>query len=403
MCIAPSLAKPHQYWGFAFLKNTVVTTLKHNGKIYSESQKYAYYSCGKCFQCRERKIEAWQIRWNEQLKNTTIESSYLITLTYDDANIPIIQTPKGNVTTLRYSDLQKFLKRLRKRQDKITRQLNIENPEIKYHACGEYGKNFTKRPHYHILITGLIVYPEEIEKIWGHGLVHIGDTVNAKTIKYVLKYTLKNSLTSQKTFKLYQTKGVVHTTDGEIYNFPTNKQFEETTYVTTIISKNQENSYRVAEKTLCSKGIGKAFLTPELKKFYEENPNAHYVWQNYNGNGSVKHKPLPRYYSELIFNPNVIENGKIKRDDHYRPIKLYNPHSENFEETPRYKRLTLNYKKLQYNIFNQLERIERIGYENYILENKLQKQLKTQMYKENANHVDLLQQDKNRLNNAILI
>lgn len=63
-----------------------------------------------------------------------------VTLTYNQNSIP-----QGN--TLVLSDLQLFLKRLRKKIWSTSRQ------KIKFYACGEYGEK-TSRPHYHLAIFG---------------------------------------------------------------------------------------------------------------------------------------------------------------------------------------------------------------------------------------------------------
>lgn len=89
------------------------------------------------------------------------------TLTYDDDQIP-------KHGTLRHSDYQRFMKRLRKNT----------GLEVRYYMCGEYGEN-TGRPHYHTCLFGVnwpdrkkhtenaqgdSLYTSEIlNKLWGHG------------------------------------------------------------------------------------------------------------------------------------------------------------------------------------------------------------------------------------------
>ena len=121
--------------------------------------------CGKCLICKENKIEEWVNRWTEQMKVTPENTSYFLTLTYSDENLTYISTPKGELSTLNYDDVQKFLKRLRKRQTKIEKINNLPISKIVYHGCGEYGKKFTKRPHYHILVTNCIVPPNFLKFI----------------------------------------------------------------------------------------------------------------------------------------------------------------------------------------------------------------------------------------------
>lgn len=131
--------------------------------------------CGKCINCAIQKTNEWALRLeHEQLFST---AQYFITLTYDDKNIP-----KGY--TLRKSDVQKYIKRIRK---------NVKS-KIKYYLCGEYGEKYG-RPHYHAII---FTYDcKEWEKIfnetWKKGIVHVG-TVTSRSIRYVVGYTDKKIL-----------------------------------------------------------------------------------------------------------------------------------------------------------------------------------------------------------------
>lgn len=399
MCLNPVKTIPKRYFSSAFLRKKVKTlnpyapvqyetkvinTDLYAGKLHNES-KYAYYPCGKCYQCRESRIESWQIRWKEHLKSSIAETTYLLTLTYNDENIPYITTElngeyTNTQTTLNYKDVQKFLKRLRKYQDKYCKKNNIPHQKISYHGCGEYGNKNTKRPHYHILITNILINPELIEIIWGNGHVHYGNNITDTTIKYVLKYTLKNSLVNQKTLKITKSNGE---------------------YKYTIVAPKQKNQYRIAEKTFCSKGIGKTFLTQDRIEYYERNPTANYLWLNYTKDGKCKEKPLPRYYKELIFNPNLLnELGRIIRDDHGRPKKKYDPFNEDFETTPRYKKLLLSYKREKERVKQIVTLINQIGYEQYLINQKHEKHNKYRLFKEDYYKRQTLQEDKNRYTGA---
>lgn len=306
-------------------------------------------NCGQCLQCREQYIESWQIRWKEQLKSSMPNSSYMLTLTYNDDNLPHLVTPDGEIkSTLQYSDVQKFIKRLRKKQETICKKLKIDNPSIKYHGSGEYGTNFTKRPHYHILITNLIIPPELIESIWGKGMVDIGTDVTERTINYILKYTLKNVHSTKKPIKLVEKK----VTYSIIDPFPTSDykhsniadpsyiaqygylQYQDPSFVNrteialkTVFKyhpKGTKNEYRVAEKSFLSKGIGKSYLTEENVKFHIQNPYSTYDYYDVKKR-QVKQRPLPRYYHESIYNPIMKDSaGKNMYDADKKPIRVYN-------------------------------------------------------------------------------
>ena len=107
-----------------------------NYKNYRGTLIHAYNTsqmlpCGKCLICKENKIEEWVNRWTEQMKVTPANTSYFLTLTYSDENLTYISTPKGEFSTLNYDDVQKFLKRLRKRQTKIEKINNLPPPNYR--------------------------------------------------------------------------------------------------------------------------------------------------------------------------------------------------------------------------------------------------------------------------------
>lgn len=134
--------------------------------------------CGKCPNCRARRISGWSFRLMQHDKKAY--SSHFITLTYATSSIPI--SGKGRLT-LRPTDLQLFFKRLRKLHGKAH---NLATP-IKYFAVGEYGGK-TWRPHYHIIVFNC--KPELIHDAWQKGQVHYG-TVTGASVGYTLKYISK--------------------------------------------------------------------------------------------------------------------------------------------------------------------------------------------------------------------
>lgn len=105
--------------------------------------------CGQCVGCRIQYSREWANRCMMELQYH--ESSYFVTLTYDDAHVPRSYYPDPNTgeaftsLTLSKRDFQLFMKRLRKK---------FCNQKIRFFMAGEYGSN-TFRPHYHAIIFGL--------------------------------------------------------------------------------------------------------------------------------------------------------------------------------------------------------------------------------------------------------
>ncbi|AXH75025.1 MAG: replication initiator protein [Microviridae sp.] len=122
--------------------------------------------------------------------------------------------PEGG--SLRYRDFQLFMKRLRKQT----------RTRVRYFVCGEYGEQL-QRPHYHACLFGydppdkrpvILLAKEykswrskELERLWPHGHIHIGE-LNVRSAGYAARYCLKK-ITGFQAATHYQrvdADGVVH-------------------------------------------------------------------------------------------------------------------------------------------------------------------------------------------------
>lgn len=157
--------------------------------------------CGKCPDCRGRRISGWSFRLMEEEKRCS--SAFFLTLTYDPMKVPM--SPRGFMTldssidqetgeihhmkikkkdgTTGYvretkRDLQLFFKSLRKANSLR---------KIKYYAVGEYGGK-TKRPHYHIILFNADI--TTVQNAWTKGQIHYGN-VSGASVGYTLKYMSK--------------------------------------------------------------------------------------------------------------------------------------------------------------------------------------------------------------------
>lgn len=141
--------------------------------------------CGKCEACLHERSKQWALRCVKESKK--YDKTCFLTLTYNDHFLP-----QNN--SLVKSDLQKFIKRLRKA---------IEPVKIRYFACGEYGSK-GERPHYHLCIFGwspddmqvyndgirYFRYSKQLEKLWKFGFVSVGE-LTFKSCFYVAQYVQK--------------------------------------------------------------------------------------------------------------------------------------------------------------------------------------------------------------------
>lgn len=168
--------------------------------------------CGQCIGCRIRQREDWTTRIELEARDYPKEEVWFITLTYDDEHVPgmIVKTGEimrkvqytwkpgekhpSSVQILLYTDIQKFLKRLRK----------AYRGKLRYFVAGEYGEQ-TARPHYHMILYGW--RPTDLENLykihhngyytskwladlWGMGQIQIAQAV-PETYRYVAGYVTK--------------------------------------------------------------------------------------------------------------------------------------------------------------------------------------------------------------------
>lgn len=225
--------------------------------------------CGSCWYCKRKRVDDWVFRC--LMEERKCESSYFITLTYAPEHLPVSDNKFatlnlkgfGHVKKVSKSgepiysnygtSLQAFWKRLRK----------LNKRPIKYLACGEYGSK-TKRPHYHAILFNLeddryiakawSIYDKKSKSYNPIGHVDV-DCVNRRSIAYVCKYIDK---------------------ERQVGRF--------------------ERDDRLKEFSVCSKGLGQCYLTPDVIKYHRRGFDKNFVtypegWR----------KSMPRYYRKQIW------------------------------------------------------------------------------------------------------
>lgn len=138
--------------------------------------------CGNCIECRTQEANAWRTRLLEEYKADN--NAYFVTLTFTDENLEKLcgelQTEECNAVA--GLAIRRFLERWRKTNKK----------SVKHWLITELGHEGTERIHIHgIIWTDKENAREEIKQKWAYGQVVIGETCNAKTINYIVKYITK--------------------------------------------------------------------------------------------------------------------------------------------------------------------------------------------------------------------
>ena len=136
--------------------------------------------CGQCIGCRLDRARSWSVRMMHEAQ--LVDEKCFITLTYDDEHLPA----DGS---LRKSDFQKFMKRLRK---------EYSDRRISYFMCGEYGEE-NHRPHYHAVLFGVDFEDVQVlrkrhrgklgrtsailGRLWGLGFSSVGSVTTESSIR----------------------------------------------------------------------------------------------------------------------------------------------------------------------------------------------------------------------------
>lgn len=201
--------------------------------------------CGKCAFCLTNRRSSWMFRVHHEMRTQSVPGWFL-TLTYSEGNVR--RTATGRLS-LRFRDVQLFLKRVRK-----------SGYYCKYICVGEYGGQ-THRPHYHCIMW-TDCPSDKLEKYWRMGHIHFGKLTMASAM-YTLKYIIQPKIKD----------------DPEIE--PTRAQF--------------------------SKGLGLSYLSIQVYEWHtrdEENP---VMFAHVDGQKVA----LPRYYKAKIFTKHQMKQQNI--------------------------------------------------------------------------------------------
>lgn len=165
--------------------------------------------------------------------------NYFVTLTYSDMYLP-------NDKQIYKPDFQEFMKRLRAKHD-----YDYPDSKISYFACGEYGDTFG-RCHFHaIIFADNPISDSDFSSTWRYGFVKVKPFCSNRAA-YVVKYSQKSLW----------------------YDIPDDFQ---------------------APCSLCSKNLGKCYLTPSVYRYFKSTQHT----ECYTLNGTKI--PLPRYYYDKLF------------------------------------------------------------------------------------------------------
>lgn len=195
---------------------------KNGGKIPELKDNRVLYvpiGCGKCMECLKQKGREWNVRLQEELRNTSPGSAFFVTLTFSNKSLSEIEE-KLWIKVKHSVRKEIIMKNGKKRQyynymevknpheltgydldnaiaKKATR-LFLENwrkkhgKSLKHWFVTELGTKNTERIHIHgIVFMNKKEDIKDVKSIWKYGNTWIGTYVNESTMSYITKYLSK--------------------------------------------------------------------------------------------------------------------------------------------------------------------------------------------------------------------
>lgn len=175
MCLYPRFIRNKRYYSYNVKKPI-------KAKIDDYRKEYVPIGCGKCYECRKQKAQAWRVRLMEEIKEH--KNKYFVTLTFTNESLKeLMKTAEtDSVNKIAKKAVRRFLERWRKEHKKSLRHWLIT----------ELGHENTERIHIHgIIFSEYEITNEKLQKYWKYGRTDIGEYCNEKTINYIVKYVTK--------------------------------------------------------------------------------------------------------------------------------------------------------------------------------------------------------------------
>lgn len=185
------------------------------------------FNCGKCIHCRKKK--AFELACRCVLHASMYEDNCFLTLTYDE-------NKKGYHNGFKYSDIQKFKKRLRSYCKRNT------GKRIEVFNVHEYGRN--RKKHWHLVIfnwsprdrtlftqrNSIPYYSSDvITKLWRYGFHCVGDVTEASAM-YQSQYMEKDFRNRNETSEKYKSHSK-HSGIGKPYFYANYSQILKLGYI----------------------------------------------------------------------------------------------------------------------------------------------------------------------------
>lgn len=291
-----------------------ITNPTHYLAVDGHEQYKTSVPCGKCAECRQHKHDEWYLRAFFQSKYCLSHGGYVYfdTLTYKDTPMlsdffsEIQQGSVRDYPCFSKRDIQNFLKRLRKRIDKV-----IPDYRFTYFLTSEYGSvEHTERPHYHVLFyipdhrLDPIVLSRLVHDCWNlgrtDGIVEYGAS---RVIEHTFGYYSNKSLSDCQGICGYVSKYVLKDAKfDKMVRFRISSLMPEFFESSKLEKKRFEQMVRtVSPFHLESQGFGLCALAEQDVDSILENGTIRMTDRE----NVVKSIPLPTYFKRHLFQEQV--------------------------------------------------------------------------------------------------
>lgn len=240
-------------------------------------------ACRKCWQCIENRVNDWVGRCIAE--SMTCASANTVTLTYGKGD-------HVRAAVLTFSDVQKYLKRLRS-----------DGYPVRYFAVGEYG-SMKARAHWHLVLFWLErAPPHQVQKAFRQEHWALGhsfwDGVEASALRYVCKYVTKDARSLERQGHLSMSKKPPL---GAMFFAQRAQQFVDQA----LSPQDAFYSFRQVEKRPTKYMLSGRSLDLFLEAYVE-------AWMRRHGKPSWPHSDLVAEYLDRVAGPQDLYSGFEKR------------------------------------------------------------------------------------------
>ncbi len=145
--------------------------------------------CGRCMECRKKKSREWNVRLQEEIRNSSMKGHFM-TLTFSDKSlVKLMEIARSDGFEADGYELDNKIASIAVRR--FTENWRVQKKKsLRHWLVTELGHEGTERLHLHGLVW-TDEDKEELKKFWKWGTADTGKFVSEKSASYITKYITK--------------------------------------------------------------------------------------------------------------------------------------------------------------------------------------------------------------------